>query len=38
MKICLVGAQMLNTDGRTDQQKDTHDEANSHFTQFRARA
>jgi hypothetical protein len=38
MKILPVGAELFRADGRTDRHVDRHDEANSHFSQFRERA
>jgi len=38
MKLRPVAAELLNADGRTDGQKDRHDEANSCFSQFCERA
>jgi len=37
MKICTVGAE-FHANRRTDGRTDRHDEANSHFSQFRERA
>jgi hypothetical protein len=34
MNVRLVGAELMNADGRTDSQKEGRDEANSHFSQF----
>ena len=34
MKIRPVGAELFNADGRTNGQKNRHDEANSRFSQF----
>jgi hypothetical protein len=38
MKIRQVGTDLFHADGRTDRQTDTHDEANSRFSQFCERA
>jgi len=34
MKICPVGAELLDMCRQMDRQTDRHDEANSHFSQF----
>jgi len=34
MKICPVGAEFFNADGRADGRTDRHDEANTRFSQF----
>ena len=38
VKICLVGAELFHSDGRTDRQADRHGEATSRFLQFCQRA
>ena len=38
MKIRPVGTELFRADGRTEEQKDKHDKANSHFSQFCERA
>ena len=38
MKILPLGSEVFHFDGRMDRQTDTHDEANSLFSQFWERA